>query len=60
MNKNKPFKPGDRVKTDFYGRQRDLIRIVKDCFRSPIKSESGWWVQTQDGLACDANWFRKV
>ena len=48
------------MKTDFYIKDADKTRIVKDCFIAPVNSQSGFYIQTEDGLSCDAGWFRKA
>jgi hypothetical protein len=51
------LKSGVKVKTDFYSKEKNKIRIVKECFIAPTKSQSGWYIHTEDGLSCDAGWF---
>lgn len=59
-----PFSIGDKVTTDFYKKDRALIRTVTKVYRPGYVCESGWLVETIDELrrilACDANWYRKA
>ncbi len=52
--------PGDMVKTEFYRHEKDKVRVIRSCFISPTKSQSGWFICTEDGLTCDAGWFHEV
>lgn len=54
------LKPGDKVKTAFYKNESAKIRIVGDVYPAPCNSQSGFYIQTVDGLSCDAGWFREA
>lgn len=47
------------MRTDFYPRNKDLIRTVTAVRPSRGASESGWTVSTS-GLSADAGWFECV
>jgi len=57
------IKVGDIVKTDYYPKDRDLLRRVIAVEKYAGASESGFEVTTKDQygrmLACDANWYVK-
>lgn len=57
-----PFKPGDKVVTNFYPKDRALIRVVTKVYQRKV-CKSGWFVTTRDEhgrvLDCDAHWYRK-
>ena len=48
---------GTKVKTGFYRHEANKVREVEKCFIAPVKSQSGFYIQTTDGLSCDAGWF---
>lgn len=58
------LKVGDKVKTDFYQKDKDLVRIVTSVKRYVGASESGYEVTTEDNLgrilSCDMNWYTKI
>ena len=58
-----PFNIGDKVKTDFYNKDKHLIRTVVKVFVPMFHCESGWFVHTIDTfgrhLKCDSNWYKK-
>ena len=60
FSNERPFKPGDKVTTDFYEREAGKIRIVRECYRPTFNSQSGWFVITEDGLNADSDWFKRV
>jgi hypothetical protein len=51
--KKKPFKIGDRVTTDFYQDERDVVRRVTSVLRS-AEFGSGWEVSADGGEVCSA------
>lgn len=70
--KTPPFRPGDRVTTTFVPEEKDIIRVVTDCWETP-SSQSGWNVSTGQGGSCeackrpfsivsavDSDWFERV
>jgi len=58
------LKVGDKVKTDFYPKDKDLVRTVTSVKRYVGASESGYEVTTEDNLGrilkCDMNWYTKI
>jgi hypothetical protein len=55
------LKVGDKVKTEFYPKDRNLIRAVVGIKKYVGASQSGWEVTTKDGkgrlLSCDMDWY---
>lgn len=56
-----PVPRGTPVKTAFYIRECDKVRIVETCVKTEFRSQSdGWYIATEDGLYADAAWFREA
>lgn len=52
--------PGSKVKTSFYYKECDKVRIVASCVKTDFRSQSdGWYIATEDGIYADAGWFRE-
>lgn len=55
---------GDKVKTDYYKKDKELTRVVVNIKPYVGASESGYEVTTKDTLgrilSCDMNWYNKV
>lgn len=55
---------GDKVKTDFYPKDKELIRVVTNVKRYVGASQSGYEVTTIDckgrELSCDMDWYTKI
>lgn len=54
------IRKGDKVKTDFNKHESDKIRIVKSCYKEMSHCQSGWFIETDDGLKLDSAWFTEV
>ena len=61
-----PFKIGDKVRTHFYPKRKDMMAVwtVKNVYVPSHSCGSGWMVdaEREDGkvLVCDSGWFRKA
>jgi hypothetical protein len=51
------FPVGSKVKTEFYHRERDKVRIVAEVCNAPTNSQNGVFLRTKCGLYCDIGWF---
>lgn len=60
---NGMFEIGDKVKTDYYVKDRHLVRTVTRVERV-VPSQTGVFVTTRDEmgreLSCDSAWYHKV
>lgn len=59
-----PFAIGDLVVTDFYPKDRKLIRKVVKVYRTQGASQSGWTVSTKDEfgriMSVDSDWYKRA
>jgi len=46
-----PFKRGDKVTSDFYPDEKDLVRTVTSCIKHP-NCQSGWRITADAGEPC--------
>lgn len=55
------LKQGNKVTTDFYPKESDKIRTIKEVYKpNKLKCQSGIMVVTECGLHCDSGWFKMV
>jgi len=53
------IKRGDILKTSFVTIESEKERVVESCYKSVVKSQTGWWVKVKGLGQLDAGWFRE-